>query len=396
LEALYPHHFTYLSSIKTKFRRDVHDEIDWDDRLIGIKGPKGVGKTTLILQHIIEKFQKSTKALYVSMDSILVNNYSILQIAEGHINEGGTHLFIDEIHKYPEWSREIKTIYDLYPRLSVVFSGSSMLQIYTGAVDLSRRAVSYDIHGLSFREFIFLETGIELPILSLDDVLKNHIKYSTDINEKMTILPLFNSYLQYGYYPFYLESKKSFLFKLEKVIANTLEVDIPLLQGMNVVNIFKIKKLLLVLAQEVPFQPNIAKLSGSLELNKVTLNNYLLNLSESGLINLLLDAGKSYSTLSKPEKIYLNNPNLLYCLSPSVNKGTLREVFFYNQLQYKHKVNYTANGDFLIDEKYTIEVGGKNKTYKQIANLKNSFIASDELITGVKNKIPVWLFGLLY
>jgi uncharacterized protein len=397
MDILYSHHQKYLQTVSNSFVRNITYDIDWSDFLLGIKGPKGVGKTTLLLQHINKTFGKSIDALYISMDSLAVKDYSIMDIAEYHINLGGTHLFIDEIHKHANWSKDLKTTHDLYPNFHIVFTGSSMLQIYAGAVDLSRRAIVVDMQGLSFREYIEMETGIKFPFYSLATILSQHIDIAHEISGQLKILPHFQQYLKMGYYPFYKKNKNNFHLKLENVINTTLEVDMPFILGTNVQNIYKIKKLLHILASEVPFQPNITKLAGSLELNKATLNQYLYYLEEAGLLNLLLDAGKGYSLLSKPEKIYLNNTNLVHCINYNeINPGTIRELFFYNQLAAKHKVNTSHTGDFLIDEKYIFEIGGKGKSYKQIANVKNSYIASDEIITGMKNKVPLWLFGFLY
>jgi uncharacterized protein len=397
MDILYRHHQKFLQTVNTSFVRNIVNEIDWSEHLIGIKGSKGVGKTTMILQHINNTFGKSIEALYISMDSLALEDYTIMDIAEYHSNLGGTHLFIDEIHKYAQWSKDLKSIHDLYPELYIVFTGSSMLQIYAGAADLSRRAITIDMQGLSFREYIEMETGTVFPVYSLREILTHHIDIAHEITTTIKILPQFQQYLKIGYYPFYHKNKNNFHLKLENVINTTLEVDMPYVLGTTVHNIYKIKKLLHILAAEVPFQPNITKLAGSLELNKATLNQYLYYLGESGLLNLLLDAGKGYSLLSKPEKIYLNNTNLAHCINQrGVNIGSIRELFFYNQLAAKHKVNTANKGDFLIDEKYTFEVGGKGKTYKQIANVKNSYIALDEIITGMKYKVPLWLFGFLY
>jgi uncharacterized protein len=396
MEKLYDLHVAYLRKTKTAFKRYLINEINWNSQLIGIKGSKGVGKTTMLLQHI--KLNLNDKqALYVSMDSIVVKSYSILEIAEYHINKGGTHLFVDEIHKYDGWSREIKTIYDLYPTLNVVFSGLSVLQIYKSYADLSRRAVSYTMHGLSFREFICMETGLDLPKINFADLVKNHVSFAELIIEKVNIFSYWPNYLQYGQYPFYKEDKRDFALKLEQVINNSLEVDLPYILEINVHNIFKIKKLLNILATELPFQPNITKLAVSLELNRNTLNNYLYYLAESNLLKLLMDAGKSYSALSKPEKIFIHNSNLIYAITGSLaNKGTIREIFFFNQVDACNKVNYTKQGDFIIDGKYTIEVGGAQKSFNQIKDLGNSFLAIDDVQIGRANKIPLWLFGFMY
>jgi uncharacterized protein len=396
MEQLYDLHDNYIRNTKLSFVRYLSKIINWDAKLIGIKGARGVGKTTMLLQYIKTNFKTKT-ALYVSMDSIIAKPFSIFEIATFHINKGGTHLFIDEIHKYHDWSREIKTLHDLYPNFNIVFSGSSILQIYKSYADLSRRVVSYTMEGLSFREFIFFETGILFEKIELKNLLKNHDTIAENIVAQTNILILFQKYLQYGYYPFYKEGIKDYNLKLEQVINNILDVDLPFILEINVHNIFKLKKLLLLLASELPFQPNISKLAGSFELNRNTLNNYLYYLSECKLIALLTDSGKSYSTLSKPEKIFMQNTNLLYALSGNnINKGTVREVFFFNQLSAMHQTNFIKTGDFIVDDKYVFEIGGAKKSFAQIANIKDSYVAIDDVMIGRGHKIPLWMFGFLY
>jgi uncharacterized protein len=397
MEILYKYHQQYLANYQESYRRDDMDFIPWEEQLVGIKGAKGVGKTTLMLQKILEDFGRSAQALYISMDSMAMKDYTITEIVEYHRDNGGTHLFIDEIHKHNEWSRDLKTAYDLYSDMNIVFTGSSMLQIYKGQADLSRRAVMHTMQGLSFREFIWWETGEKFPVIKLEDLLKNHVDLTNDITAKVKVLPLFQQYLKAGYYPFYKKNKKTFYLKVQNVINNTLEVDMPFVLGTNVQNVQKIKRLLHMLATEVPFQPNIAKLCKNLELNKATINSYIHYLGEAGLINLLNEAGKGYSLLTKPEKIYLNNTNLAYCIDElAIDKGALRELFFFNQLALNNRVHIAPQGDFMVNEKYTFEIGGKNKTFNQIANLKNSYLVTDDVITGLRNKIPLWVFGFMY
>lgn len=397
MEFLYKLHTAYLNNLKPSFRRNLIDEIEWSERLIGLKGARGVGKSTLLLQHIKEKFKTSNKALYVSLDSFIMNNNTILDVAEFHTNNGGTHLFLDEIHKYENWSRELKTIYDLYPRLHVAFTSSSILHIYKGFADLSRRAITYDMHGLSFREFLEIETGKKFKTYTLKEILAKHGEIASEICEDLHPLEYFKKYLKHGYYPIYLQGEKMYPQKLTNVINLILDIDLPYILGVDIQNVSKIKKLLYLLASAVPFQPNVSKLSVSMELTRGILNTYLNYLKDAHLINLLLSNSKNYSIISKPEKIYLHNTNLAYAINPEVIQiGTLRETFFYNQLNNTNKVNTAESGDFLINEKYVFEVGGKNKTFSQIANIKNSYLAVDEMEIGYKNRIPLWLFGFLY
>lgn len=398
MQAIYQMHGLYMANLKPTFRRDFIDEIDWSNRLIAIKGARGVGKSTLILQHIKEVFgQSSEKALYVSLDNIAMRNISIYDLAQYHVDQGGTHLFLDEVHKYEDWSREIKTVYDLLPKLNLVITSSSMLQLYASYADLSRRMVAYDMVGLSFREFLQIEYDRKLPIYSLEQILCDHVEIAQEISPEMSIINKFKEYLTLGYYPFYLENKSTYPTKLNNTINLTLDIDLPYILGVNVQNIFKIKKLIYQLATQVPFQPNISKLAGSFELSRSTLSSYLHYLDNACILNLLMNAGKSYSKISKPEKIFLHNTNLSYAISPDyVDKGNLRETFFFNQLQIKHQVNSSKHGDFLVDEKYTFEIGGRGKNNKQIYDQPHSYIAADETLMGYRNKLPLWVFGFLY
>lgn len=397
METLYMHHQMFLQATRITFKRTVLEDIDWNDRLIAIKGSRGVGKTTLIAQHIIEQFKGDPRALYVSMDNLTIKSMSLFEIAQQHFNLGGTHLFIDEVHKYPDWSFAVKNIYDLIPQLNVVFTGSSMLAIHKSQADLSRRAIVYNLTGLSLREYINIETNNSFQKYSLEDVLHYHIDIAQSISKEIKVLKYFLEYLDYGYYPIYLEGKKKYAQKLQQIMNTILDVDLSYAMETNVHNIYKLKKFLTMLASSVPFEPNISKLAGSIEMPRNTLTQYIYSLDEAGIINVLLDSGKSYSSISKPEKLYMQNPNLLKIFTDQVpNKGTIREVFFANQLRNSNKINYTPKGDFLVNDKYIFEIGGKDKTYHQIANLPHSFIAADDVLTGVKNKVPMWLFGFLY
>ena len=397
MEHLYQEHINILNNFESTFRRGYIDQIDWDERLTAIKGPRGIGKTTLILQYITEKYGMSEEALYISMDSIALRNLSIYEIAKHHINHGGTHLFIDEIHKYPNWSQEIKSIYDQFRKLKVVVTSSSILQIYKGNYDLSRRMVSFDMHGLSFREYLQIVLDVQLPVLSLKDITENHVDFAIKLSKNINILPHLRDYLKHGYYPFFLESTKSYVQKLNNTINLILDIDLPYVLGINVHNIFKVKKLLSNLATQVPFQPNITKMAGSLELTRSTINQYIHYLENACLLNLLVDAGKSYSSISKPEKVYLNNTNLSYAISiDNVDIGNMRETFFYNQVDHVHEVHYSKAGDFLVNKEYVFEIGGKSKNRKQIWQEDKSFTVIDNEIVGAKTRIPLWLFGFLY
>jgi uncharacterized protein len=395
METLLEAHNRQMSQLEIKFRRDFN--IDWNDRLIGLTGARGVGKTTFLLTHIKEYLNNSPHVLYASMDDFYFSNSNLLQLADEWVKKGGTHLFLDEIHKYPNWSQELKNIYDRYKKLKVVFTGSSVLHIQSGNADLSRRAVVYTMEGLSFREFINIEAGTNFKKITLEELLKNHQNISKEIVAKVKPLAWFDNYLKHGYYPYYLESTSTYHRKLLNTITLMLEVDLPYLRHVEVKYVHKLKKLLYLLSQSVPFQPNVSQLSADLEVSRNTVMLYLNYLSESKLLNLLHSKSSSDAMLAKPEKVYLHHPNLLYAIgSNTVNKGNERETFFYNQVNNVYRVEYSATGDFLVDRKYIFEIGGKSKSKKQIKNIKNSYVAADMLEYGFENKIPLWLFGFLY
>ncbi len=394
MEGLLETHNRYISNLEVLFRRSF--EIDWNDRLIGLVGARGVGKTTFLLTRIKEELGNS-KVLYASCDDIFFATTSLVSLADEWVKRGGEYLFLDEIHKYPNWSQELKNIYDRYKKLKVVFTGSSVLHIYSGNADLSRRAVVYNINGLSFREFVNIQTQSTFPKLTLVELLKNHEQLSREIVSKIKPFEHFGNYLRYGYYPYYLESTTTYHRKLMNTINLMLEIDLPYLRNVDVKYVHKLKKLLSILSHAVPFQPNISQLATDMEVSRNTVMLYLNYLEESKLLNLLRSKASSDAMLAKPEKVYLHHPNLLYAIAPhSVNKGNERETFFYNQVNNVHKVSYAVSGDFLVEGKYTFEVGGKTKKNKQINSMKDSFVVADDVEYGSENRIPLWLFGFLY
>jgi predicted AAA+ superfamily ATPase len=390
-------HQQYLKNLKFSFKRDLLDQIDWTNRMIGITGARGVGKTTLLLQYIKQTFRFSEDVLYITMDHIQLSGVSLLDVAAFHLGNGGTHLFIDEIHKSKSWSGELKTIYDLYPGLHVIFTSSSILEIYKGQADLSRRAILYDMEGLSFREYLQIETGIKLEILNIKEIISQNIEISHEIlNKGIKPLKQFKNYLKYGYYPFYLENLSAYPIKLLNIINLTLEVDLVSIKNVDPVSIPKIKKLINILANSVPFQPNVSKLAGSIEITRNTLLLYFQYLAQAKILNLLQEKGSTYSHITKPEKVLLHNPNLMACLQQNnLNSGSIRETFFVNSISPLHLVNTSIKGDFVVDDTYVFEVGGASKTNKQISGLPDSFLAVDDIEIGSRNKIPLWLFGFL-
>jgi len=397
-----------MNSIQEKFQRKIQDtslsfirsqmtDIAWEARLIGIKGARGVGKTTLLLQYIKKNLPINEETLYVSLDNIWFAENNLSDLTDSFVKKGGKYLFLDEVHKYPNWAQELKNIYDDYPQLKIVFTGSSLLEILNARADLSRRAIIYTMQGLSYREYLNLILKVEMPILSLEDIVSNHIKLAQDLNNTIKPLQHFDSYLKSGYYPFFLEAPSLYFQRLEEVINLILEIELPLLRKVDIAYINKLKQLLQIIAQSVPFMPNISKLSERIGINRNTLISYLYFLNEAHIIKNLYRDAKGISQLQKPDKIYLDNTNLQYAFSANnANIGNIRKTFFVNQLSYKHLVEYTKQGDFRVDGMYTFEIGGPQKTKKQIKDLENAFIASDDIEYAYQNKIPLWLFGFLY
>jgi predicted AAA+ superfamily ATPase len=387
-----------LATLQTKFVRSIINEINWDARLIGIKGARGVGKSTLLLQYIkLNLYSELNETLYISLDNIWFAENKLSDVVDNFVKNGGKYLFLDEVHKYPLWSVEIKNIYDDYPDLKVVFTGSSMLEILNARADLSRRAVIYTMQGLSFREYLNLQLDENFDILILDNLLQNHETISGNIVNKIKPIKHFNDYLKSGYYPYFREQQDLYYSRLEEVINMILEIELPLLRNVNISNVKKVKQLLLVIAESAPFIPNISKLSERIGINRETLTTYLYYLNESNLIFSAFKDSKGISKLQKPDKIYLENTNLMYALSNNdANIGNARETFFANQLKYNQRIEISKQTDFLINGKYSFEIGGKNKAQNQIDNLKDAFLVLDNIEYGFGNKIPLWLFGFLY
>ena len=398
MEDLFLRYRTKLKHIITDFVRSLMNDINWNARLIGIKGARGVGKTTLLLQYMKLNYSNNLEnSLFVSLDSFGFKNRTLVGLADEFVRNGGKYLFLDEVHKYANWAQELKNIYDDHQELKVVFTGSSLLEILNSRADLSRRAIIYHMQGLSFREYLELETGIKFNQLALDDILKNHVSITGLINDKIKPFRYFNSYLKQGYYPFYKEESDLYDQRIEEVINMMLEVELPLLRGIEIGLVPKIKQLLTIISESVPFVPNIAALSQKMGIHRTTLMSYLYYLQEVGLTIQLQKNAHGNAKLQKPAKVYLENTNLMYVLSPlSSNIGNVRETFFTNQVSQKNKLSYHKQTDFLINDEYAFEIGGREKSKKQIVNLKNAYIVADNIEYGYKNKIPLWLFGFLY
>lgn len=386
-----------VSSTSLEWKRYMYDKINWDVPMLCIKGARGVGKTTLMLQRMKENF-RDERALYISLDNIWFSEHKLFDLADYHSSHGGTHIFIDEVHRYPQanWIQEMKNIYDSFPSLHVVFSGSSLLQIDMSKADLSRRCIFYDMQGMSFREYLISRRLGAFKAYSLEDVLHNHIAIADEVLKSARPLQHFKDYLRHGYYPFYNRYSVSYSEALQQII-NTI-IDSDLITTMNVENVTlrKFKRLLFILSQMVPYTPNIQKLSQSIETNRQQTYGMLDTLHKAALIFNLYSGKSNMQQLGKPEKIYMENSNLTYALTSNATDGNARETFFANQLKQAHNVAFSGDGDFLIDGTYTIEVGGKGKTFDQIADVPNSFLAIDDTERGHLNRIPLWLFGFLY
>lgn len=395
MQRLIGHYTRLLANTKLTKKRYLFYQIDWKNRLIGITGPRGTGKTTLLLQHIKQEKMENT-SLYVSLDNLYFAQNTLSDLAHEFYLSGGTHLFLDEVHRYSNWAVEIKNLYDSYPDLHIVFTGSSILEIYKAQADLSRRSIMYSLTGLSFREFLSFEDIVELPVYPLELLLSDHTAMASDIITQTKVLPAFRNYLQYGYYPFYKEGIEVYYDRIESIINVILENDLPAIVTLQHATLVKIKRLLTHIASLVPYTPNINALSGIIETDRKSLLSYLQYLDRAKLLLQLHSDTKRLAELAKPTKLYVDNTNLLFALSKNTQSGTLRETFFANQLSHSHELTIPTAGDFLIDNTYLFEVGGKGKTFKQIRNVENSFVAYDDMEIGLGNKIPLWLLGLLY
>ncbi len=397
MERLFETFWKKIALTDTAFVRSLMDEIEWNARLIGVRGARGVGKTTLLLQRIKLAHPQDGTVLYATADNIWFAEHKLYDLASDFAKRGGRYLFLDEVHKYPNWSQELKNIYDDLPELHVVFTGSSLLQILNGNADLSRRAIVYEMQGFSFREYLGRNLNLSLPAFTLQEMLTDHTRLAQEVSGKVKVLRYFADYLQNGYYPFYNELPTLYHSRINEVINFIIDVEIPQLRGVEVAYINKMKQLLYVIAQSVPFIPNISKLSERIGISRNALLSYLNALHESKLTMNLQKPGNGLNALQKPDKLYLENPNLMVALAGGqADIGNLRETFFANQLGYRYRVNLSEKGDFLVEEKYTFEIGGKEKSRKQIEGLPDAYVVADNIEIGFDAKIPLWLFGFLY
>jgi len=388
-----------LKNLNTTYKRYFYEELKKDEKLLAIMGARGVGKTTALLQYLKESKIPINEKLYISADWIDAEN--LFEIAETFYKENGKLLIIDEIHKYPNFEKELKIIYDILD-LKVIVSGSSALSINHAKADLSRRMFIKEVKGMSFREFLEFKYEVQIKKISLKELLQNHINIAYEILEKIdkpSIIPDFKEYLEIGYYPFYFQNEDniSYLLKLKETINVVLEVDIPAVSNIKFTTIRKFKKLIEYVCTSHPFKPNMQELLIKMDMPKTAyaeIYEYLELLQKAKIIRLIKSANKKDAILTKPEKIYLNNTNLHFCYCETQEIGTLREVFFASMLE-DYEIYAPSKGDFVVNG-YTFEIGGKNKTKKQIKNLENAFIVVDDIEIGSGNKIPLWLFGFLY
>jgi predicted AAA+ superfamily ATPase len=375
-----------------KIKRLIYDDIHWDERLILLLGYRGVGKTTLMLQRLREFGEKG---IYFSMDDLYFETNRLVTVVEELYTLGYRAFFIDEVHRYSFWSKDLKQLYDDYEDIHLVATGSSILEVAKGQGDLSRRAIVHQLQGLTFREYLQFEKKLKLSTIDLETILEHHHEISADLSEQISLKKDFNNYLKNGYFPFYKENKSVYFQKLSETINLVIDIDIAPFEELNYNTVRTMKKLLYVISQSVPFVPNITKLSERLEAPRNTILRLLDLLHQAKIIKLLHAENEKMSYLKKPEKIFLENTNFMYLFAEGkANIGSVRETFFFNQLGQNHRVTASKWGDFMVDEKYTFEVGGSNKNYKQIKGVPNSYLAID-IENGTGNKIPLWLFGML-
>lgn len=398
METLFKKHHILISQVSLDIIREMMHQVNWNKQLVAIRGSRGVGKTTLIRQYIKQRYgTHAGEALYCVMDSMYFTNHKLLDLAERFYMMGGQHLFLDEVHKYPTWSKEIKEINDLWPSMRITFSGSSLIQILNADADLSRRVLNYNMAGLSFREYLHFYKGIKLPVHTLIEILENADAVCEEVCAACHPLPLFEAYLRAGYYPFYDGDEVEYYSRIENVVSFIIDQEMTQFCGVDPAYTRKLKAMMMYLADNLPYEVNIAKLSSYLEINKSTVLNYLSSMQRAEPLHLLYADNKTVTKMQKPDKILMHNPNLLYALGSQQNIGTVRECFVVNQLSKGHTVEYgKSQGDYKVDGRYTFEVGGKDKTFEQIADLPDSFILADNMEFPVGKKLPLWIVGLLY
>lgn len=394
-EAIYSQYLQLMARPLTSWRRYLFDQIPATEKLIGIVGARGVGKTTLLLQLLREHKNYLKTGLYFSLDSLQAAGIDLYALAEQFDREGGELLVLDEVHHYPDFERTLKTIYD-HLSIRVLFSGSSALHLQHSKADLSRRAVVYSMAGLSFREYLNLTQNKTFRVHSLAEICENHLEITQAICRQTRPLAVFKEYLKVGYYPFFLQSQETYLAKLSQTISLAIDLDLPKVFSVGQDKLASLKKLLVLLSQSKPHELNISKLAAAIGVSRNTVYAYLNYLEQADLLGSVWGEGKNTAMMAKPEKLYLSNTNSFYALCTEPDVGALRETFFVSQLRQKHDVRYPAKADFLIDGYFLFEVGGESKTTRQLGGKDNAYLAVDDIEHGRNNRIPLWLFGFLY
>ena len=396
LQPLFNNYHRKIARIDLRFKRYLYDQINWSARIISIKGARGVGKTTMLLQHILENYEDIDKTLYASLDDLWFSTHSLIDLVDWADQHGMQRLYLDEVHKYEKWKETLKNIYDSYPDMSIVYTSSSLLIMDNATVDLSRRQTAYTLYGLSFREFLDFENVLHYPAIALEDLLQNHVRHAMQIVRNVKMASYFEAYLEHGYYPFYREVGEDFASRLREVVSVVIDSDLPAVEKMTFETLQKVKKLVMIISERVPFEPKMSDLWTQLVTNNELGLRMLYALDKAQILALLTSKVKNYKFLYKPNKIFLGNTNLMHALCPVVNKGNERETLFCCQLQVNNDVKHPLKGDFLVNDKYLFEVGGRKKSFEQIADVPNSFLALDDTEVGHGNRIPLWLFGFTY
>lgn len=396
LQTLFNNYHRKIAKIDTRFKRYLYSLINWDARIIGIKGARGVGKTTMLLQHILLNYTNIDKTLYVSLDDLWFTTHSLIDLVDWADQHGMTRLYLDEVHRYEKWSETLKNIYDSYPDMSIVYTSSSLLMMDNAKVDLSRRQSTYTLYGMSFREYLEFEGILRLEAIPLEGLLERHVQHAMQIVKEIKVASHFENYLAHGYYPYYREAGDDFPSRLRETVSVVIENDLPSVEKMSFETLQKVKKLVMIISERVPFEPNMSELWHQLVTNNDLGLRMLYALDRSQILMLLTSKVKNYRFLYKPDKIFLGNPNLMHVLCPNVHKGNERETYFCSQLSVLHDVKHPLKGDFLVDDRYLFEVGGRRKSFEQIADVPDSFLAVDETEVGHGNRIPLWMFGFTY
>ena len=396
LQPLFNNYHRKIARIDLRFKRYLYDQINWSARIISIKGSRGVGKTTMLLQHILENYEDIDKTLYASLDDLWFSTHSLIDLVDWADQHGMQRLYLDEVHKYERWKETLKNIYDSYPDMSIVYTSSSLLIMDNATVDLSRRQTAYTLYGMSFREFLAFENVLHYPAIALEDLLQNHVRHAMHIVRNVKVASYFEAYLEYGYYPFYREVGEDFASRLREIVSVVIDSDLPAVENMTFETLQKVKKLVMIISERVPFEPKMSELWAQLATNNDLGLRMLYALDKAQILALLTSKAKNYKFLYKPGKIFLGNTNLMHVLCPLVNKGNERETLFCCQLQVNNDVKHPLKGDFLVNDKYLFEVGGRKKSFEQIADVPNSFLAVDDTEVGYGNRIPLWLFGFTY